>query len=70
MRPRPPDQNTSPLPPRLRFLNVDTIDNLATIITACTAAIRDGDQVRGMEPLILLDALSDLLRDAAQRERA
>ena len=62
-------RSTPPLPSRLHLLNNRTLTRMARTISACTTAIRNGDQVQGMDPIVVLDTLAELLYDAAARDR-
>jgi hypothetical protein len=62
-------RSTPPLPARLHLLNLRTLTRMARTISACTRAIRNGDQVQGMDTLIVLDTLAELLDDVATRDR-
>jgi hypothetical protein len=53
----------------LRLLNADALQNVAQTLTACVAALRSGQTVRGMDPLLLLDVRAELFADAAAREQ-
>jgi hypothetical protein len=55
-----------PLPPlRLGPLDRATLEHLATAVDDCVGALSAGERVRGMDPLVVLSTLAELLRTAA-----
>ncbi len=58
--------NDSPLQPlQLGPLDGPTLDQLATALDDCVAALRAGERVRGMDPLLVLSTLAGLLHATA-----
>jgi hypothetical protein len=68
--PSPHDISGPPIPPRLRLLNAATLDNLATTLEDCAQVLESGQTtLRGMNALLILRTLAELLHEAAARER-
>jgi hypothetical protein len=53
--------NQQPQPPQLGLLDSTTLDQIATALTDCVAALSAGESLRGMDPVIVLGYLAELL---------